>query len=227
MDYSNRLLLGLRAIGQRLGVVRPLQRLYRRLSPAGYEDAFDRALMNSVRPGDVIWDIGAHVGFYSVKFAESVGSSGIVIAFEPSPRNLIQLKVACSQWPQILIQSVALSDIPGVAGFATKDDPSTDSMAANGEVQVRVERGDTFAEAYPPNIVKVDVEGYEPEVIRGMGEALKSPALRGVFVEVHFLELAKRGLAKAPAEIQSMLRLKGFDTRWVDPSHLAATRRPI
>jgi len=50
------------------------------------------------------------------------------------------------------------------------------------------------------------------------------PALRGVLVEVHFLKLEKRGRATAPIRIEKLLGGKGFKTRWVDASHLFATR---
>ncbi len=73
-------------------------------------------------------------------------------------------------------------------------------------------------------MIKVDVEGFEEEVLQGMGEMLTSPELRSVLVEVHFMKLELRGKATAPVRIEKLLRDKGFKTNWVDASHLFASR---
>ena len=73
-------------------------------------------------------------------------------------------------------------------------------------------------------MIKVDVEGFEEEVLQGMGEMLTSSELRSVLVEVHFMKLELRGKATAPVRIEKLLRGKGFKTNWVDASHLFATR---
>src|SRR5208283_3588642 len=95
-----------------------------------------------------------------------------------------------------------------------------------GSIPVVICRGDTACNRLGriPNVVKVDVEGYEEEVLEGMGGVLASPVLRGIMVEVHFFKLEKRGRLTAPSRIQHLLKDKGFRTRWVDASHLFATR---
>jgi hypothetical protein len=75
-----------------------------------------------------------------------------------------------------------------------------------------------------PNVIKVDVEGFEEEVLTGLSETLKSSELRSVLVEVHFMKLENRGRMDAPTRIEKLLRDKSFKTRWVDASHLLATR---
>ncbi len=52
-----------------------------------YELAKQRKVIELVRPGMVCWDVGAHVGFYTLLFAELVGPLGRVFAFEPLPRK--------------------------------------------------------------------------------------------------------------------------------------------
>lgn len=203
-------------------------RFYRRAFRVAYEESFDKALLNAIRPGDCVWDVGANVGHFTVKFAELVGKAGKVVAFEPSMRSLTALAHAAAPYPQVLVSANALADFEGDAAFAMTGDSVTDSLSkaaddTSGD-KVSVMRGDRIAAKFQPNVVKIDVEGFEPDVLRGMPEALKDPTLRGVFVEVHFLELAKRGLRDAPAEITRMLKDAGFRIRWTDPSHLAATR---
>jgi hypothetical protein len=75
-----------------------------------------------------------------------------------------------------------------------------------------------------PDVVKIDVEGYELEVVEGLSKALSSGQVRSVFIEVHFALLHGRKLDKAPAAILQRLRQHGFSVRWVDPSHIGARR---
>jgi hypothetical protein len=93
-------------------------------------------------------------------------------------------------------------------------------------VPVTICRGDSLCNRLGrvPNVVKVDVEGFEEEVLLGMGELLASSLLRCLLVEVHFKTLEKRGRAMAPVRIEKLLAGNGFRTRWVDASHIFATR---
>jgi hypothetical protein len=73
--------------------------------------------------------------------------------------------------------------------------------------------------------MKIDVEGFEDEVLEGMPRVLADPRLRAIFLEVHFKLLEQRGKAEAPIHIERMLQSLGFNTRWFkDRSHLQALR---
>ncbi len=80
MDYSSAFAMRVRVFGQKVGVLRPLVRVYRRLLSKPYEERFHQSLLNAIRQGDVVWDIGANVGVYTVLFADRVGPSGTVVA---------------------------------------------------------------------------------------------------------------------------------------------------
>jgi hypothetical protein len=105
----------------------------------------------------------------------------------------------------------------------TEDDLHNDGARST---PVAICRGDAVRDrlGQTPNVVKVDVEGFEEEVIEGMGDMLASPDLRSVMVEVHFSKLEQRGKLTAPSRIQKSLDRRGFRTKWVDASHLYATR---
>ena len=68
------------------------------------------------------------------------------------------------------------------------------------------------------------MEGFELEVIKGLGEILHNRQLQSIFLEVHFLALAERGMEKAPFDIVNILTTAGFKITWTDPSHLVAER---
>jgi FkbM family methyltransferase len=199
-----------------------------------YEESFRRAMFGCIRPGDCIWDVGANVGYYSELFASAVGPSGKVISFEPSPGCAAMLEErardhdAGASWE---IAPVALCDVDGDAWLCvragdtapgnqlvSRDDPAT--------VRVKTARGDSvLASGYTaPAVVKIDVEGFEGEVLDGMRSVLCLPSLRAVCVEVHFRKLNERGRPQEPGRIVEMLRSSGFSVKWIDRSHLVARR---
>jgi FkbM family methyltransferase len=224
-------LIHARSLARKAGIIR----LIHRVRPArSYEERFHRALVDAVRPGDVVWDVGANVGLYTRQFCQWVGETGYVIAFEPeaSSCNGIRQQLQHCSWLTVEQAALGESDTEGwlVVGSSSVDNHVlTEADEVAGHVQsipVAICRGDTVCRRLGrvPNVVKVDVEGFEEEVLLGMAETLESAELRSVLVEIHFLKLELRGRASAPVRIEKLLRGKGFKTKWADASHLVATR---
>jgi FkbM family methyltransferase len=196
-----------------------------------YEQRFSSLLEQDVRAGDCVWDVGANVGDYTVAFAALATPAGRVIAVEPSPACAAELEARVGAEPGVTVLALALSDFDGEAQFSVADGPSAVSnrlAAAPSErtVKVPVFQGDTLiGNGYPaPNVLKIDVEGFEGEVLNGLSRALSGPSLRSIFLEMHFSQLADRGLEAEPARIVELLSGKGFRIEWVDQSHLVARR---
>lgn len=222
-------IIQLRNIARKIGLTRALGRL---MPSSGYEMSFDRELLSAIRQGDVVWDVGANIGYYTKKFAEAVGPSGRVFAFEPFPTIAGELRETVSNINNIIVNGIAL----GTHAGAPTMQAGADSLGAtsriveeHGEagIQIEMSTGDEAIRsglAEQPNVLKIDTEGFEFDVLKGMVKATEDRLLRAIFIEVHFGLLAERGMPNAPAEIEKLLTARGFCTRWVDSSHIAATR---
>jgi FkbM family methyltransferase len=202
--------------------------------PASYEQAFTDGLQRAIRPGDVVWDVGANLGHYTQRFHDWAGSEGVVYAFEPAPACFDSLSNRFSDKASVVVMNLALGEREATLPIALADDAlgathSLVSKASEGgrTVNVNVVAGDALvanATARAPNVLKIDVEGFEEEVLRGLASTLKNSSVRAVFCEIHFGLLDQRGERHAPERIERMLRSHGYQTKWIDASHLSGTR---
>jgi FkbM family methyltransferase len=196
----------------------------------GYEDAFHQALMGAIRPGDVVWDVGANVGHYTALFAGAAAPGGKVIAFEPSPRNREALAARIGGDSDVTVVPCAMGDAAATMRFSESgedDDGVTSKLSEDGEIAVEVATGDSLVadgRVPVPQVIKIDVEGFEREVLLGLSATLRNPAVRTVAVEVHFGESAARGFPDAPNLVERLVAQAGMKVRWTDPSHIVATR---
>ena len=65
------------------------------LYPRGYEAKFDEAMLNRIKPGDTVWDVGANVGYYTEKFAIATGEKGLFKLLSPYLILLIFCRTTC------------------------------------------------------------------------------------------------------------------------------------
>lgn len=180
------------------------------------------AMQRLVEPGDCVWDIGANVGVYTKEFLGLVGPTGRVVAIEPVPSHIEQL-YGLADSDQLTIVPAALASSDGEMSFVVNGEESHIGDGPDA-VQVRVARGDALLdEGIPvPHVLKIDVEGFEGDVLDGMPTALAT--VRGLIMEVHFAALVRRDRPSDPERIVDLLRGSGFDVRWLDSSHLIAER---
>ncbi len=151
-------------------------------------------LMDILAPGDVVYDIGANVGLYTVLLAKKVGDSVWVLAFEPHSqahrRLLDNLKL--NELSNVRVFRQALGERTGEGKLHYGSDLLFSSMLPSKNHSraetVEVVEGDGFIrrENLPlPRAVKIDVEGYEWAVLRGLDRTLRHPACKLVCCEVH------------------------------------------
>lgn len=168
-----------------LGLLRSLV-VYRR---PGRQRSLRRLYRPFISPGDLVFDVGAHLGDRSTAFA-ALGAR--VVALEPEPGVARWLRRFVGNDPRITIRTEALGPSPGTAHLARSRDHPTLSTLAHGwreriteanpgfqgvrwdeSVEVPVTTLDALvAEHGVPSFCKIDVEGFEAEVLAGLSRPL-------------------------------------------------------
>jgi FkbM family methyltransferase len=158
-------------------------------------------LKKIVMPGQIVVDVGANIGIYSVVLAKWVGKQGHVFAFEPAPDNikLLRKTIKLNQFDNITITQKAISNKPGIASFYLVDGISSHSLMDYGKsidkIDVEVETLDNFFQDYekPIDFIKIDAEGYDFKVILGMQNIISKTQNLSLFVEFDPKRLIKIG----------------------------------
>lgn len=148
----------------------------------------DRLILRLLSPGDVVYDVGANIGYTSLLFAHAAGPAGKVFAFEPSPRAYRLLKRQSEHCPRITPFQLGLSDRTGTLAFNETDSLTGSSLhLTNGlpVIEVAVDTLDAIVTRTQeqPTFVKIDAEGHEASIIRGMSEVLGGKAPPTVMFE--------------------------------------------
>jgi len=130
-----------------------------------------------IKNGDVILDIGAHIGYYTLLFAKLAGEKGKVYAFEPHPGNFALLKknVEINGYQNVVLESKAVSDKSGKNRlFISKKGSSVHSIfnIHNSDKSIEIEsiKLDDYFKNYNGRIdwIKIDIEGAELSALQGM-----------------------------------------------------------
>lgn len=149
----------------------------------------------NLRSGDVLWDIGANVGAYSLLAAKLIPGASVA-AFEPYIPTFSHLWENIAQnglSSQIVPICVALSDRTAIdelgisdprAGSAEHVLGRKDMKSSQPSVGIMGDDACKILGVAPPTLLKVDVDGYEVHVLKGMASALRDSKLRSCIVEV-------------------------------------------
>ena len=178
-----------------------------------------------MRPGDIAIDVGAHKGYLAMQLARRTGPTGTVFAFEPDPRArrcLERHRDRNRMTETVRVFDCALSDVHGEVEFALSRQLGWSSFHPNAEAQptihervlVAVRRiddliaaGEIVLDSARLRFVKLDAEGAEPKVLRGMS-ALLSRSDAMLWIEVNRPSLSASG--SSTAELEAQLRGMGF-----------------
>lgn len=135
------------------------------------------ALLAQLMPGDVFYDVGAHIGYYGMAVARRVGAAGRVYAFEPLPLNLKMLRghVAANRMENIEVIAAGVSAAPGETFFDLAGGTGRGRLGAKGELRVPLVSIDDLVasgRARPPSLIKMDIEGAELLALQGARQTL-------------------------------------------------------
>lgn len=155
-----------------------------------YESAEVAVFTSLVHGGHTVFDVGAHVGFYTLLAARLVGASGRVVSIEPFPRNLGYLRrhVKLNDCANVRVVAAAVADIAGHATFAEGGTDAEGQLTAAGTLEVEVVTLDAIAYGTPgmplPTVLKIDVEGAEQRALAG-AERLLAEAKPDILLSTH------------------------------------------
>ena len=151
-----------------------------------YESETVQLMERRVGPGMAMIDIGAHVGFFTLLGAKLVGSTGQIYAFEAEPNNygVLQANIERNGYQNVIAENQAVSEKCGTTSFFLSGlDNGSHSIykvrrrMTKGEIEVQTTTIDAFLESkgWPKiDVIKIDVEGAENVVIKGMEKVLAS-----------------------------------------------------
>jgi FkbM family methyltransferase len=178
--------------------------------------------LNLIKRGDRVIDCGANEGFLSVLAALRAGESGSVLALEPAPHNWepLNINIALNQLQKrVHPQPWAVGDVSGKIDFSGE--------RVHDGAQVNCVRLDEFC-WFGPDVIKIDVEGYELKVLRGAREMLirHKPV---VFLELHLsgdggVDMRKYG--DTPEQLWDVAGECGYTVRSVDGTILSPSQSP-
>lgn len=179
-------------------------------------------LMRVVKPGMVVADVGANLGYFTLIMADLVGAAGHVLAFEPNPHAAMLLQrslrangmgdwASIEQSPLGAISGlpVTLCFNPELAGGAFVND------GANGDFSMAIphvtRRFDDHPRAHQVAVVKIDAEGSEERIWEGMAGLIAGDALRIVVLEWCSFRYAD------PGHFLDSILGAGFSLAYIDP----------
>jgi len=200
------------------------------------EDAFMGKVFSHVRKGDVVLDVGGHVGMWRVPFAKIVGETGRVFVFEPEPQGFEALKnnISLNGLDNVEVLNMAVTDRDSKGTFYVRPDKDTHSVFREApgssplKVQhevvvdaVSVDRLLREGKIQQPDFIKIDAEGAELQIIAGMKEAAKK--VKAVLVEIHLPALKMAGIEDPYSAVEGALTNVGLNQfSYLDESHILA-----
>jgi FkbM family methyltransferase len=159
---------------------------YLLLETLGSKTSKDRRFFESMDfKGKTIYDVGAYIGLLTMFFANKVGTKGKVVAFEPNPENFSKLLINIAAYSNVTPFNLGLGNkrekltlVASAYSHATGTvEPSVQREIIRRpyeEWRVRVVPLDTLNRLPPPHFVKIDVEGFEYDVLKGMKNTISS-----------------------------------------------------
>jgi len=182
-----------------------------------YEKNETNFVKDSVNKGDIVIDIGANIGYYTLMFAKLVGDTGKIYAFEPDPKNfsILEKNIQVNGYNNIILEKKAVSNKLGKSTFYVSENSAGSSMHkpnnyAVNEIYVDLITLDNYFEvnSITPDFIKIDIEGYELNALKGMESILQSSDKTKIMIEYN--PLTKKEFNSDPMDNLTFLSELGF-----------------
>lgn len=186
-----------------------------------YEPDVVKIFKENVRPGDVVFDIGANEGYFAALAASLVGREGLVVAVEPQSRlyDILSINLTLNAVGRTSVYAAAV-DAESGNSLNLSLTPLSNTGASSIVRQYRWSRAtelvqtvsmeDIFKreELSSIDFIKIDVEGFEYEVINSLESLLKRKCVRKMLVDYHASILRERAIPIS--DIHERILARGF-----------------
>jgi FkbM family methyltransferase len=183
-----------------------------------YTDAFFRKF---VKQGYTFIDVGANIGYYTRLTSNLVGKEGVVHAFEPMPSAFDLLKANAIDLSNVHVHQIAISDSDGSSFFSVNKFGETSSLGKNLNakyvITVKQKSLDSlFLNVGRVDVIKIDVEGWELEVIKGAKELI---AKYEPLLYFEYIDDYTRAKGYRLEDYKSVLSLMGYSLTWINQEY--------
>lgn len=161
-----------------------------------YEIHMQKAFEGVISTNSIVFDIGAHVGYYTLLSSTLVGPGGKVYAFEPLPRNIAFIKrhILMNLVTNVDVVEAAVSEKTGSTFFVEGEESPMGQISSEGYLQVKTVSLDELVSTGKvefPDYMKIDVEGAEYDVLLGARRIIREK-LPKIFLATHGQELKEK-----------------------------------
>lgn len=177
-------------------------------------------LLHFLTPQDIFFDIGANVGSYTLLASAVCKAKTIAIEAAANTAILTQKNIDLNQLQnKVTLISAAAGAEVGTINFTKNEDTtnhviSADEWQNNDMEAVKVIKVDGLSTQNKPALIKIDVEGFETEVVKGMSKTLKQQLLKGIIIE---LNGSGERYGFKDTDIHKLLTENGFQPYDYDP----------
>lgn len=143
-------------------------------------------VLHALRPDDVFIDVGANIGSYTILASGVCGARAIAVEPDPGTARHLSRNIAANNLGDLVtLQQTAIGDRGGTVTFTCgRDTMNRVATSADQDVQeVALTRLDDILEGLEPTVIKLDVEGFETQVLRGSEETLAKKSLLAILLE--------------------------------------------
>ena len=200
-----------------------------------WEEKTTKFIKDNLRPGDTFIDVGASVGYYTLLASKLVGPKGKVYSFEPLKENWLVLtkNLAINNLKNVAVFFTALSNKPGfkiklygdkVPGqYSIIDSADQEFQEVNNEIFDELNKREKII----PDMIKIDVEGAQVEVLKGMQDILKTDRELTIILEDYTGEAVEQLVAQYGFKIITTEREPGNYMLVKNQKQVKAKEEPI